>query len=153
MNKGQLWSIIRSALVSNRELLKATVEAPSAEHESIKLDTLARRIADRIGIGRDFPIQSKLIKSIPWEMIAPHEYRAISNHCDQDLQRLAERGGLSAYEALRVLKNERLGGISFVMPQDRAQRDAAEKADAAELTAMVDTWKKENSHVDAGNFS
>jgi hypothetical protein len=43
--------------------------------------------------------------SIPWPMIAPHEARAKKNH-DQTLERLAERGGLDAYEAVWVLTDQ-----------------------------------------------
>lgn len=41
---------------------------------------------------------------IPWSLIAPHEQQAEKNH-SQSLRRLAERGGLSACEALAVLEN------------------------------------------------
>lgn len=42
-------------------------------------------------------------KAIPWTMIQNCEARAASNHGGQSLERLAERGGLSACEALAVL--------------------------------------------------
>ena len=43
------------------------------------------------------PIMSgKLLKAIPWAMIAPHEPQAISNH-SQSLERLAQRGGYSVH--------------------------------------------------------
>lgn len=42
------------------------------------------------------------IKCIPWEAIQPHEEQAMKNH-GQSLERLAERGGLSFYEAYCVL--------------------------------------------------
>lgn len=45
--------------------------------------------------------------SIPWEMIAPHEAQALTNH-GQTLKRLAERGGLSPHEAMLVLKGKKL---------------------------------------------
>lgn len=45
-------------------------------------------------------------RSIPWEMIAPHERQAQINH-GQTLERLAERGGLGIREALWVLKDYR----------------------------------------------
>lgn len=51
---------------------------------------------------RDFPIMdSMLMDSVPWDFIAPHEAQAQRNH-GQSLKRLAERGGLSACEALAV---------------------------------------------------
>jgi hypothetical protein len=56
---------------------------------------------------KQFPIQNGPPKSIPWEMIAPHEKQAFSNH-NQSLKRLAERGGLSPTEAMLVLENRNL---------------------------------------------
>jgi hypothetical protein len=50
---------------------------------------------------RRFPIQGG--PSIPWTMIAPYEDQAQRNH-SQSLERLAERGGLSPFEAVRVLQ-------------------------------------------------
>lgn len=41
---------------------------------------------------------------IPWEMIQPHYAQAEKNHY-QTLERLHERGGLSACEALAVLED------------------------------------------------
>jgi hypothetical protein len=35
--------------------------------------------------------------SVPWRLVEPHEAQAIKNH-DQSLERLNERGGLSAGE-------------------------------------------------------
>ena len=43
--------------------------------------------------------------SIPLEMIAPHEKQALLNHCGQNLQHLAKRGGLSFCEAVAVLED------------------------------------------------
>lgn len=39
---------------------------------------------------------------IPWDVLAPHEARAIRNHC-QTLERLAERGGLAWSEIVCIL--------------------------------------------------
>jgi len=66
--------------------------------------------------------------TIPWAMIAPHEGQARRNHCGQTLQRLAERGGLSACEAIAVLEDRRW--------QQMDQDDAT-----ATLKAMVERWK------------
>lgn len=55
--------------------------------------------------GRQFPIQDG--PSIPWSVIAPFEKQAIANH-NQTLERLAQRGGLGAGEALCVLRCIRL---------------------------------------------
>lgn len=62
--------------------------------------------------------------SIPWEMIAPHEAQALYNHCDQDLNCLARRGGLSHCEALAVLEDRKWTMMDF--------EESVEK-----LTAMV----------------
>ncbi len=40
---------------------------------------------------------------IPWEVIAPYDAQAQINHGGQSLERLAERGGLSAAEAFLVM--------------------------------------------------
>lgn len=42
--------------------------------------------------------------SVPWEKLEPHEAQAQRNH-SQSLKRLAERGGLSACEAIAVLED------------------------------------------------
>lgn len=51
----------------------------------------------------EMPIMSsKYLKSIPWEMIAPHERQAMKNH-GQSLDRLASRGGLAPSEVLAIM--------------------------------------------------
>lgn len=45
-----------------------------------------------------------IVIGIPWAMIQPHERQAHANH-SQTLKRLAERGGLSASEAMAVLED------------------------------------------------
>jgi hypothetical protein len=58
-----------------------------------------------------FPIQlgfganKGTIRSIPWSVIEPHDAQARHNHGGQTLARLAERGGLSACEAVAVLED------------------------------------------------
>lgn len=44
------------------------------------------------------------VVGVPWSLIAPHEAQALRNH-SQTLDRLAERGGLSAAEAVAVLED------------------------------------------------
>jgi len=44
------------------------------------------------------------IDEIPWAIIAPHARQALKNH-EQTLERLAERGGLCASEAVAVLED------------------------------------------------
>ncbi len=57
---------------------------------------------------RRFPIQGG--PSIPWKAIAPCEGQAKRNH-SQSLERLAERGGLSAIEAFAVLESRPLRDV------------------------------------------
>lgn len=45
---------------------------------------------------------------IPWKMISPHAARALKNH-GQSLSRLADRGGLSAKEALCIIEDRNWG--------------------------------------------
>lgn len=57
-----------------------------------------------------FPIMKSKVKlnahvvNLPWEAILPHEAQAKKNH-GQSLERLAERGGLSACEAIAILED------------------------------------------------
>lgn len=44
-------------------------------------------------------------RTIPWDLVAPHENRALTNH-SQSLTRLAERGGLSPQELIAVLTDK-----------------------------------------------
>lgn len=94
---------------------------------------------------KEFPIlQGKTVRSIPWDMIAPHYKQAEANHY-QRLTRLAERGGLSSDEALCVLKDKRWDGPTFVMPEQRAERDAYHAKAEVELAALVKKWTEENT--------
>lgn len=62
------------------------------------------------------PIQNvKPRIEIPWAMIAGHQKQAMRNH-SQTLERLRERGGLSACEALAILDDR---------PWHRMDREAA----------------------------
>lgn len=53
----------------------------------------------------EFPILGTRF-TIPWEVIAPHERQAMSNH-GQTIKRLAERGGLEWTEALAVIEDRK----------------------------------------------
>lgn len=44
-----------------------------------------------------------LLSEIPFAMIQPHEAQALRNH-GQTLERLAQRGGLAASEAVAIIK-------------------------------------------------
>jgi hypothetical protein len=80
------------------------------------------RLRDRM-----FPIMDG--PSIPWWLIAPHEAQAKKNH-DQTLERLAQRGGLSCYEAVHVLRDEH-----WRVGEDRISDDAHWRA---QLVAIRD---------------
>lgn len=46
---------------------------------------------------------------IPWLFIKPHNQQALDNHGQQNLHRLAERGGCSPNETLAILTGQRWG--------------------------------------------
>lgn len=89
---------------------------------------------------REFPILHKVLKSIPWGLIAPHEKQARLNH-SQTLERLAERWGLSPLEAVRVLNDQPFRGQLFSMPKDRKSYDEAESAAVKELEFLVERYR------------
>lgn len=70
---------------------------------------------------------SQLLKEIPWAMIAPHDAQARSNH-SQSLERLAQRGGLAACEALDILEGRRWGSAKPCVEND------------AYLVRLVEAW-------------
>lgn len=57
--------------------------------------------------------ESFLLLAVPMEMMAPHEAQAQRNH-SQSLDRLAERGGLSACEAVAILEDRRFHRMDTV---------------------------------------
>lgn len=69
-------------------------------------------------------------RRIPWDMIEPHEKQAMQNHGGQTLERLAQRGGLCACEALSVL-----GDRSWKKYEDHKIADI-------ELTKLVDEYNQ-----------
>lgn len=61
---------------------------------------------------RRFPIikthrldDAEQLSWLPWEILQPHEAQAMRNHGGQNLEKLASRGGLSACEAVAILKD------------------------------------------------
>ena len=61
---------------------------------------------------KTMPIQSNpglkpCVRSIPWELLAGDlcAQRCMENHAGQSLERIAERGGVSADEALAIICN------------------------------------------------
>lgn len=78
----------------------------------------------------DFPIMSsKLMASVPWAFLKPHEGQAQRSH-SQSLRRLAERGGLTACEAIDIVKGLRWNTTKF-HTEDNAR----------ELINMVREWR------------
>lgn len=58
---------------------------------------------------------------VPWEMILPHEKQALRNH-SQTIQRLAERGGLSACEAVAVLEDREYSRLTLAVANEELCR-------------------------------
>jgi hypothetical protein len=79
--------------------LTALAHKIEAAHTS-ELDELRAQLAKLTE--RRFPIMGG--PSIPWSAIAPYDGQAQCNH-SQNLERLAERGGLSPVEAYAVMRN------------------------------------------------
>jgi hypothetical protein len=84
---------------------------------------LAYETHERINDARNAGV-TQLVVGLPWEMILPHDKQARRNH-DQTLQRLAERGGLSACEALAVLEDRSWHELR--LPFAEAHRQLAER--------------------------
>lgn len=59
-----------------------------------------------------------LLSEIPWDFISPHERQAKANH-GQSLDRLAQRGGLAACEALDILEGRRWGSAKPCIENER----------------------------------
>lgn len=59
-----------------------------------------------------------LLSEIPFAMIAPHEAQAQRNH-GQSLERLAQRGGLAACEALDIIEGRRWGSAKPCIENER----------------------------------
>lgn len=58
-----------------------------------------------------------LLSEIPFAMIQPHEPQALRNH-GQTLERLAQRGGLAASEAVAIMKGLRWGAVKTGVPTE-----------------------------------
>ena len=78
--------------------------------------------------------QGELI-DLPWDMLAEHSVQAINNH-HQDLHMLAERGGLSASEAVAVLENK--SWKDPTIPRERAEVQAR-------LRELLRLWNEEQA--------
>lgn len=62
-------------------------------------------------------VQSVII-AVPWAVMQPHEAQAQRNH-GQSLARLAERGGLSACEAVAILEDRRHQRMGLAVANER----------------------------------
>lgn len=57
----------------------------------------------------------------PWEMMIAHEKQALKNH-SQTIQRLSERGGLSACEAVAVIEDREYSRLPLVTANEELCR-------------------------------
>lgn len=62
-------------------------------------------------------MSSKYLKSMPMDMLLPHEKQAIRNH-GQTLKRLAERGGICPSEALSIMDGLHWGAVKVCDEND-----------------------------------
>lgn len=69
------------------------------------------------GRGIDNDLVGKVPLEIPFELVKDHEKQAMINHCDQNLEKLASRGGLSPAELYCVIND--LG--FYKIPSDDVQ--------------------------------
>lgn len=84
-----------------------------------------------------FPIRhDDLLKSIPWEVITPHEVQALRNH-RMGLVKLAERGGLTPCEALAVIEGREWERMAFTDARRRLL-DYVRGAADADTVAILD---------------
>ena len=78
----------------------------------------------KLGGKRPFPLlqppKNTYIAALPWAIVRPHEEQAKKNHCGQNLETLADRGGLSVAELYYVLQDRK-----FPMHQAISEKDAA----------------------------
>lgn len=68
-------------------------------------------------------------QQIPWDMISAHDEQAKRNHAGQDLERLRERHGLGACEALAIL-------------DDRPWKPMPTSEAHAELSRRITEWRE-----------
>jgi len=63
---------------------------------------------------------------VPWAMMEPHDIQARRNHCDQSLEVLRSRGGMSSCEALAILD----GRLWVKMQQNEAHEELVRRIKA-----------------------
>lgn len=89
---------------------------------------------------RRFPIlNNPTIEYVPWAMLAPHEERAKRNH-SQSLERLAERGGLDAGEAMCVLLDVGWGDYGSGWNGTDEERRASKVQATRDLLARMEAF-------------
>jgi hypothetical protein len=91
--------------LAHRAALLARLRSPSEIPEA-PCPKCAQREA------RMFPIMDG--PDVPWSLLEPHEKYAMKNH-GQTLERLAERGGLAAVEALQILDAKPFGSVKLTV--------------------------------------
>lgn len=77
--------------------------------------------------------------TIPWGLLTTHNDRAKENHGGQDLERLAQRGGLGMMEAIAIIEDRPLVGMSM-----------SQEAALNKLNALVAEYEQRNNHTDFG---
>lgn len=75
--------------------------------------------------------------SVPWEMVAPHEARAMRNHGGQTLLGLAGRGGLDPVELIAVLDD-----VPYPAEAVRADMPGTLKGCVADLIRRVGAFTR-----------
>ena len=118
-----------------------------------KTESAARGCVQRVVL-RQFPIiegrihrPDNYLPSIPWDMIAPHDATARRNYGGQNLERLAQRGGLCPLEAVAVLED---ADYRKRWPQMMHSRDEVENLTLearAILKQMVENWMPPNANL------
>ncbi|KKK62125.1 hypothetical protein LCGC14_3007460 [marine sediment metagenome] len=66
----------------------------------------ARAMRIRVRLCDTLPLHYESLIYLPMEFFKPHDDQAKQNHCDQSLERLNERGGIGADEAIAILSGE-----------------------------------------------
>jgi hypothetical protein len=61
------------------------------------------------------------VVAVPWDSLSPHLTQALRNH-GQTLARLAERGGLSACEALAIIEDRRWSAMDAGAAHEKLAR-------------------------------
>lgn len=83
-------------------------------------------------------MKGKLLKSVPMAFLEPHRKQAESNHY-QTLERLNERGGLTAWEMLAVVYDVDFRRINPSIDHEQ------------HLGALLEIWKMEQAAIPASN--